>query len=561
MTAPATEPILEVENLAVSYQSAQPGVPAVDGVSLSIAPGEFVALIGESGSGKSTLSRAVAGLLPASARVTRGSVRVEGIDMAGLPERQRARRRGRLVGLVPQDPGTALDPVVTIGKQVTEIFRLHPDGTRQSRAELYERAADLLNLVGIDRPAERLRQHPHELSGGMRQRVLIAMAFGLRPKLLIADEPTSALDVTVQKQVLDVFDRLVAESNASVLFITHNLAVAADRASRALVMQDGRIVDGGPIEDLVLRPSHAYTREMISEAFGHREPPVPDQAVPATAGRPVGGVSAPGRPAASPAIQVSGLTKRFHHAGRYHDVAAVDEVTFSVPEGATFAIVGESGSGKSTTARLILGLTRPTAGAVHVLGDDTTSISGKSRQRLWRHVQLVYQNPQVALDPRFTIERVIGEPLRAAGTENAAQRRARVAELLELVGLDPVLAGRKPGELSGGQQQRVAIARAIAPRPRVIILDEPLSALDVITQARILDLLAELQRELALTYLFISHDLDVVRSISQWVAVMKQGRIVEWGPTARVFAEPREEYTRQLISSIPGARFRDRIRS
>jgi peptide/nickel transport system ATP-binding protein len=548
MTVPSADQVLDVAQLSVAYRAAPPGSPAVDEVSLSIAPGEFVALIGESGSGKSTLSRAIAGLLPASARVTSGTVRVGGLDVARLPERQRSRLRGTLVGLVPQDPGTSLDPVLTIGKQVTEIFRLHPDGKRQSRAELYERAADLLNLVGIDRPAQRLRQHPHELSGGMRQRVLIAMAFGLRPKLLIADEPTSALDVTVQKQVLDIFDQLVAESAVSVLFITHNLAVAADRASRALVMRHGRIVDGGPIEDLVLRPSHAYTREMIEQAFGRPEPPAAGHATarPATAG---------------PAIEVSGLTKRYHRPGDREAFPAVDQVAFAIPPGATFALVGESGSGKSTTARLILGLTQPSGGTVHVLGDDTTSISGRARRQLWRHVQLVYQNPQVALDPRFTVERVIAEPLRLSGSRNKAERRARVTELLQQVGLDPALAGRRPGELSGGQQQRVAIARAIAPQPRVLILDEPLSALDVLMQARILDLLAGLQRELALTYLFISHDLDVVRSISQWVAVMRRGQIVEWGPTHRVFSDPHEQYTRELISSIPGTGFRDRLAS
>jgi peptide/nickel transport system ATP-binding protein len=549
--------ILSVAGLSVSYRNAPPGVHAVNDVSLSISPGEFVALIGESGSGKSTLSRAVAGLLPASASVTSGAIRVAGIEVADLPERQRSRIRGKLVGLVPQDPGASLDPVLTIGRQVTEIFRLHRDSEQLSRAEMHQRAADLLHLVGIDRPRERLRQHPHELSGGMRQRVLIAIAFGLQPRLLIADEPTSALDVTVQKQVLDIFDRLVSESGVSVLFITHNLAVAADRASRALVMRGGRIVDGGAIEDLVLRPAHAYTREMITKAFGSRPAPAQEATAREAAAR-----EATTREAgeAPPAIEVSALTKRYRRAGQSREgFAAVDEVTFAVPQGTTFALVGESGSGKSTTARLILGLTRPSAGDVRVLGTDTTALNARSRRQIWRDIQLVYQNPQVALDPRYTVERVIEEPLRAFRTGSRGQRRSRITELLEHVGLDPVLAGRKPGQLSGGQQQRVAIARALATRSRVIILDEPLSALDVITQARILDLLARLQRELALTYLLISHDLDVVRSISQWVAVMRQGRIVEWGPTEQVFAEPRDAYTRQLIDSIPGTRFRDRV--
>ncbi|WP_432842435.1 ABC transporter ATP-binding protein [Dactylosporangium sp. CA-092794] len=536
------EPVLDIRDLTVSYRGA--AHPAVDGADLTIRAGEVVAVIGESGSGKSTLSRATIGLLPASARIERGSVHVAGHEITALGERDLVGLRGRLVGLVPQDPATSLDPVQPIGRQLTEVFRLHPDGRRLSRARLRDRAVELLELVGIDHPAQRLRQYPHELSGGMKQRVLIAISFGLRPRLLVADEPTSALDVTVQRQVLEVFDRLTAETGAAVLFVTHNLAVAADHATRAIVMRGGRVLDGGPLDELVLRPGHDYTRELVTSAFGltGREVPRP----------------APAESPAPPAIEVAGLTKSFAHGPAGH-FRAVDEVAFAVPPGSTFALVGESGSGKSTTARLILGLARPDAGRVHVQGRDVTRLTGAGRRAVWRQIQLVHQNPQVALDPRLTVEQIVAEPLRSFGLAGRAERHRRVAELLDRVGLPAAFAGRKPRELSGGQQQRVAIARALAPRSPIVVLDEALSSLDVVTQGRIVELLAQLQRELHLTYLFIAHDLDLVRSISDGVAVMRRGRVVETGPTGRVFARPAEEYTRALLDATPGRRLRERL--
>ncbi|ALM86099.1 ABC transporter ATP-binding protein [Bordetella sp. N] len=529
--------MLEIENLTIRYRSnAQ---PAVDDARLSIAGGEIVAVIGESGSGKSTLSKAVIGLLPKTARIAGGSIRLAGQDITTLSERELVGLRGRVVGLVPQDPATSLNPVQTIGAQVAEVFKLQASKRQWTRAQLREEAAALLELVGIDNPEQRLLQYPHELSGGMKQRVLIAIAFGLRPKLLIADEPTSALDVTVQKQVLEVFDRLARKTGVAVLFVTHNLAVACDHAQRAIVMRNGQILESGAIEDLVFKPRHQYTRDLVGSAFKLRA--IAQRAEPA---------------ASPPALEVVGLSKIYAH-GSGQQFKAVDMVSFSVAAGSTFALVGESGSGKSTIARLVLGLARPNAGSVRVAGREATNLAGAAQREIWRHIQLVHQNPQVSLDPRLTIEQIIGEPLQAFDIDNRARRPQLVAELLDQVGLPRSVAGRRPRELSGGQQQRVAIARALAPRPRIVVLDEALSALDVVTQGRIIDLLARLQQDLKLTYLFISHDLELVRSLSDSVAVLRQGRLIETGPTRRVFDQPQHPYTRVLLDATPGKRLRE----
>ncbi|MET0389424.1 MAG: ABC transporter ATP-binding protein [Polyangiales bacterium] len=533
-----THPVLTVDELVVSYRGAER--PAVQRASLTIRAGEVLAVIGESGSGKSTLSKAIIGLLPPSARIESGAITIDGHVITALPERQLVKLRGKLVGLVPQDPATSLDPVQPIGPQLTEVFRLHPEGRPLSRGELHDRALALLEQVGIDHPEQRLRQYPHELSGGMKQRVLIAMAFGLRPKLLITDEPTSALDVTVQKQVLEVFDRLARQTGVAVLFVTHNLAVAADHATRAIVMRGGEVLDGGAIDQLIHTPRHSYTQELISSAFR------------------VSRSERAGAPSVNPvpAVEVRGLTKLFAH-GQHAHFKAVDDVSFAVTAGSTFALVGESGSGKSTTARLILGLGRPDAGSVHIGGQDVTRLTAAAQREVWRQIQLVHQNPQVALDPRLTIAEIVEEPLRAFGIGRREERQKQVAALLDRVGLSGALATRKPRELSGGQQQRVAIARALAPRSRIVVLDEALSALDVATQGRILDLLAELQRELDLTYMFISHDLDLVRSLADHVAVLRRGRLVETGPTAQIFAHPTDPYTRALVDATPGRRLHD----
>jgi peptide/nickel transport system ATP-binding protein len=530
------KPLLAIEDLTVYYRGNSH--PAVDSAHLTVRAGEVVAVIGESGSGKSTLSKAVIGLLPKTAHIARGRILIGEQDITALSERELVKLRGRVIGLVPQDPATSLDPVQPIGAQLTEVFRLHPLNRRSSRAELHDKAAALLELVGIDHPEQRLRQYPHELSGGMKQRVLIAIAFGLRPKLLIADEPTSALDVTVQKQVLEVFDRLAQQTGAAVLFVTHNLAVACDHAQRAIVMRDGRVLESGAVEDLVFTPRHNYTRDLIRSAFKPGSRTERARVLPTEA-----------------TVEVAGLTKVFAH-GSGQQFKAVDAVSFAVEAGSTFALVGESGSGKSTTARLILGLARPDVGTVRVAGRDVTNLAGEAQREVWRHIQLVHQNPRVALDPRFTVKQIIAEPLNAFDIGSRAQRPQRIAELLDQVGLPSSIEQRRPGELSGGQQQRVAIARALAPQPRIVVLDEALSALDVVTQGRILDLLQQLQNELNLTYLFISHDLGLVRSLSDAVAVLRHGRLIETGPTHQVFDCPRHAYTRALLDATPGKRLR-----
>ncbi|WP_072803591.1 dipeptide ABC transporter ATP-binding protein [Rhodococcoides yunnanense] len=539
-------PVVEIEDLSVEYRSSRhSATPTLHGVSLHIDPGEIVAVVGESGSGKTTLSRAVIGLLPKTGRVTGGSIRLAGRELTTLSKRELADVLGREIALVPQDPATALNPVLTIGKQVSEVFRLHRRALGIDAAEIRRRSLDLLELVGIDRPSVRFDQYPHELSGGMRQRVLIAIAFGLRPSLLIADEPTSALDVTVQRQVLDVLDDLAREFSVAVLFVTHNLAVATDRASRVVVMRGGHIVEQGDVADIARAPQDPYTAELLREAFAF-----------SVLG---GGRSRSEQRAgssATPAITVRGVRKTFQTpTGKGKAILAVDDVSFTVAAGSTFALVGESGSGKSTTAGLIMGLQSANDGSISVLGHEVVGATSRRRRELWRNIQLVYQNPRAALDPRWSIREIVGEPLRSYGIADRARRPARIADVLDRVGLPTSVLTRRPGELSGGQQQRVAIARALVVDPEIIVLDEALSALDVVTQAQVLALLERLQHEQGLTYLFISHDLAVVRAISDSVAVMRAGKIVEQGTVEDVFDDPQHSYTQNLIESVPGNRF------
>jgi len=539
----AVPPVLSLRGLTVDFASGKSTVPAVRGIDLDLAEGEFVAIVGESGSGKTTLGTAAIGLLPPTAHVG-GSIRLDGLELNGQGERLWNTVRGRKVAFVAQDPGSSLNPVKTIGSQVAEIFKLGARGQATTRAEVYRRCVELLASVGIDRPELRLKQYPHELSGGMKQRVLLAIAFGLKPRLLIADEPTSALDVTVQKQVLEVFDALVADSGSTVLFITHDLAVASDHASRIVVMQQGRVVEEGSTEQIVLDPAEDYTRRLLAEAG--LEPVAHEPA----AGAGVTGVSIV--PDAAPAVRVSGLVKEFGSGDSAF--RAVDSVSFAVPAGSTFAVVGESGSGKSTTARLLMGLLAPTAGQVEIAGRDTAGYNPRQKRELWRSIQLVYQNPDSALDPRSTVRDTIAEPLRSYRVGTKAERRARVDELLDQVALPRELGDRRPRELSGGQRQRVAIARALALNAGIIILDEALSALDVLTQASTIELLKRLQREHGLTYIFISHDLEIVRRFADHVAVLRRGVLVETGPIESVFTSPQSEYTRALLSAIPGQR-------
>ncbi|MFI7699445.1 dipeptide ABC transporter ATP-binding protein [Nonomuraea sp. NPDC049480] len=517
--------LLDIRDLAVSYD----GRRAVDGVSFAIEPEEVVAVVGESGSGKSTTAHAIIGLLPGNATVDAGRIGFGEADLAGWSERRLRSVRGAQIGLIPQDPANSLDPVKTIGAQIGEVLRIHRYGDRRT---IRRQVLDLLARVGLPDPEMQARRYPHELSGGMRQRVLIAIAIALRPRLIIADEPTSALDVTVQRRILDLLDDLRTEYGTAVLLVTHDLGLAASRSDRLVVMKDGRIVEQGPTAAVLAAPEADYTKRLLNDA-------------PALSARPF--LDSPGeppeaRPATGPAIVVRDLVKEFRVGRR--PFRAVDGVSFEVARGTTHALVGESGSGKTTTARMVVRFATPTSGTVTIAGapDD---------RRFRRHVQLVYQNPYGSLDPRQSIGKIVEEPLRNFNLGDRASRRARVADLLERVALPEDVLARRPRELSGGQRQRVAIARALAADPEVIVLDEAVSALDVTVQAQILDLLERLQRDLGLTYLFISHDLAVVRQISHTVSVMSKGRIVETGTTRQVFTEPRHDYTRELLAAIP----------
>lgn len=530
--------VLAASDLRISYN----GREVVHGISFEIEEGETLALVGESGSGKSTTAHAILGLLPSGGTVDGGSVVLGDLDISGWTDRALRGIRGAEIGLVPQDPTTSLDPVRPIGAQVEEILRLHGHRDRRSRRA---RVIELLDRVGIDDPDLRARQYPHELSGGMRQRVLIATAIALRPRLLIADEPTSALDATVQRTVLDLLDELQREEGTSILLVTHDLGVAADRAERLVVLKGGRIVEQGPSEAVLAAPSDPYTRQLLADApafaTGFRRPEAPPflrDAAAVAAENPY-------------AIVAEGLVKEFRVAGRER-FRAVDDVSFRVRRGTTHALVGESGSGKTTTARLITRFHQPDAGAIEVAGEDVTHAKREQLRALRRRVQLVYQNPFASLDPRQQIVDIVAEPLQNFRVGSRAERRERALALLDRVSLPADLARRTPRELSGGQRQRVAIARALAIDPEVVVLDEAVSALDVTVQARILELLTSLQAELALTYLFISHDLAVVRRISHTVSVMRRGRIVEEGQTEDLFRDPQHEYTRELLAAVPG---------
>jgi peptide/nickel transport system ATP-binding protein len=548
LVAPAAGPVVEVSGLSVAYGQ----VPAVSGLDLSIAAGETVAIVGESGSGKTTTANAIIGLLPASAAITAGTVRVLGDDVTRAREPTWRRIRGRVVGLVPQDPMVALNPTLRIGTQVAEAVR---ERGVVDRRRLSVEVVETLERAGLDNAVLRARQYPHELSGGMRQRVLIAIALAGQPRLLIADEPTSALDVTSQRRILDHLESLVRDSGTALLVITHDLGVAADRANRVIVMRAGEIVEQGPPATVLVAPKHAYARRLIAAAPGL-----------AAVSRPGGLAAATPRPEPGPKpatgdgreiLRLAGVTKDFalpRSPGGPRTHRAVDDVSLTVTPGRTLGLVGESGSGKTTTLRLALGLETPSAGEVFFDGQRISGLGWRRLRPLRRRFQLVHQNPFASLDPRFTLYQTIVEPLVSFRVGTPSQRRARVVELLDAVALPRALLRRRPAELSGGQRQRVAIARALTLAPELLLLDEPVSALDVSVQAQILDLLAELQRELGLAYLFISHDLAVVSRLAHTVAVMRAGRIVEQGPAARVFSAPRSDYTRELIAAIPGQR-------
>ncbi|MGI5440386.1 dipeptide ABC transporter ATP-binding protein [Streptomyces shenzhenensis] len=536
-----TTPLLEIRGLSVSYRTRRGTVPALRGVDLDVWPGQVTAVVGESGSGKSTTAHAVTRLLAANGAIDAGTVRFGRHDLATLSEAELRTVRGAQIGLVPQDPTVSLNPVKRIGDQVAEVLRIHGLATRRSAAT---EAAAVLDRAGLPDAAVRARQYPHELSGGMRQRALIAIAIAAQPQLIIADEPTSALDVTVQRVILDHLQHLTEESGTAILFVTHDLGVAADRAQRLVVMSQGKVVEAGETRAILDDPRHEYTRRLLASAPS------------LTAARPRASVSA-AQADAPPLIEARNLVKEFRlprAGGEARTLRAVDDVSLTLRRGQTLALVGESGSGKSTTARLVLRLADTTSGQVLFDGTDVTTARGAQARKLRRRAQLIYQNPYASLDPRFSVGEVITEPLRAFRVGDRASRLARARELLDRVALPASTLERRPAELSGGQRQRVAIARALALSPDVVVCDEPVSALDVSVQAQVIDLLAELQEDTGVAYLFISHDLAVVRRLAHQVAVMRAGRIVEMGPPEDLFTEARHAYTRELIAAIPGGR-------
>jgi peptide/nickel transport system ATP-binding protein len=540
--------VVAVENLSVGYRQGRHQVSAVSGLSMAIKPGEIVALVGESGSGKSTVAHAIGGLLPPSGVISSGSIALHGRDITSWGPRLRP-IRGRQIGFVSQDPMVALDPVQTIGRQVTEVYAVHKVGTRSDRPQ---RAREILAVAGLPDPDGLLARYPHELSGGMRQRVLIAIALALSPSLLIADEPTTALDATVQRQILDFVAGTVRERRAALLLITHDLGLAADYADTVTVMSRGRVVETGPVRGVVTAPSDPYTVRLVSSSLLLTSRPATTRPV---AGWPAAGPEADG--AESALVSAKDLVKVFRprHQRGSDGVRAVDGVSFEVARGESVGLVGESGSGKSTLARLLMMLERPDGGQLVIDGQDVTRLPVREERPWRRRIQLVYQNPYASLDPRMSIEDTITEPLLVFGVGDRASREQKAAELLDRVSLPQSVRPRRPAELSGGQRQRVAIARALAISPEILVCDEPVSALDVTVQAQILELICEFQDRLGLTVLFISHDLGVVRQVCQRVLVMRAGRIVESGRAEDVFTAPEQPYTRELLAAVPGARF------
>src|ERR1700757_3957650 len=546
MSAPEA-PLLAVRGLEVRFGT---HAPAVCGMDLTVRRGQTVAVVGESGSGKSTTAAAILGLLPPGGRITAGRIVLDGRDITSLD--RRADRsllrsiRGRVIGYVPQDPMTNLNPVWKVGFQIREALRANTDGREARR-----RAVELLAQAGMPDPVKQAGRSPHQLSGGMCQRALIAIGLAGRPRLLIADEPTSALDVTVQRQVLDHLQHLAAELGTAVLLITHDLALAAERAEQLVVIHRGRVVETGAAQSILSDPQHPYPRQLVAAApsvhpvGGAMARPRPDNTTPV------------GRSETRDLLVAADLTKTYRstHGTPWRKVEfrAVDGVSFLLRKATTLAIVGESGSGKSTLARMVLGLLPPTSGTVMFDGRDVAAMDRREVLAFRHRVQPVFQNPYSSLDPMYTVFRAIEEPLRIHRIGDRRERRASVRELAEQVALPLSVLERRPRELSGGQRQRVAIARALALRPDVVVCDEAVSALDVLVQAQILELLAELKDALGLSYLFISHDLAVIRQIADEVLVLQAGRAVEHAPTDEVFTQPQDDYTRQLLAAIPGA--------
>ncbi|PLR37517.1 ABC transporter ATP-binding protein [Chimaeribacter coloradensis] len=525
-------PLLALENLTLSYRNGHQRQRVVNNVSFTLEAGEMVALVGESGSGKTTTAQAIIGLLAENGERDAGRILFNGVEISRWSQRRLDSLRGARISLIPQDPGSSLNPIKTIGSQVAEVLALHQRLSRKARDE---RVIALLARVGLSHPEQRAQQYPHQLSGGMKQRVLIAIAIALQPALIIADEPTSALDVTVQKRILDLIDELRRESGTAVLFVTHDLALAAQRADRLLVFRHGEVQEQGPTARVIASPGSPYTRRLFADLAALAPPALPGPAA-----------------LACPALVAEGVSKAFPLGPRgSQPLQALRDVSFSVPRGTTHALVGESGSGKSTLARILLGFQTADSGRIVLDGIDTTGLSGEAQRQMRQKIQLVYQNPFASLDPSQSLYQIIEEPLLNFAPLSKSERRARVEAVTTRVALPLELLARKPRALSGGQRQRVAIARALVLQPGILVLDEATSALDVTVQAQILALLQQLQQQLGLTYLFISHDLATVRRIAHSVTVLRAGEVVDQGPVAALFAHPTSDYTRELIAAIP----------
>ncbi len=544
------KPLVEIKDLEVSFRSSTGMVPAVRKANMQIYPGQHVAIVGESGSGKSTLAHSIIDLLPGTGKIVGGQILFDGEDLVTMPKNKIIGLRGSQIGLVPQDPMSNLNPVWKIGFQVKETLKAN--GVK--RADLDERIIEALENAGLPDAQHRQRQYPHEFSGGMRQRALIAIGLANKPRLLIADEPTSALDVTVQRTILDHLEELTTELGAAVLFITHDLGLAAERAEHLVVMHRGRIVESGSALEILQNPQHPYTQRLVAAApslASKRIMSEKKQDTPISVNEPAENTKD------DILLEVEHLTKVFPIRGKGLRKAkkfkAVDDVSFQIKRGETMALVGESGSGKSTVANIVLNLLEPTAGKVNFDGTIVGDLNRKELFNFRHRVQPIFQNPYGSLDPMYSIYRIIEEPLKLHKVGSKQERAKRVAELLDMVALPESTMRRYPNELSGGQRQRVAIARALALNPELVVCDEAVSALDVLVQNQILYLLSDLQHELNLTYLFITHDLAVVRQVADDVAVMEKGKIVEYASTDEVFNNPKEAYTKALLDAIPGA--------
>ncbi|MBB3264574.1 peptide/nickel transport system ATP-binding protein [Azospirillum sp. OGB3] len=527
-------PLLDVRNLTIALPRGADRPHAVEDLTFTLEPGEILCVVGESGSGKSMTAHAVMGLLPKAVTVSAGEIRHQGTNVFSLPERDQRALRGGRIAMIFQEPMTALNPLMRVGDQIDEVLRYH---TTLDRAARRARVVELLASVGLPEPDHLRRSYPFRLSGGQRQRVMIAMALAVEPDILIADEPTTALDVTTQKQILELIQDIQAKRRMGVMFITHDFGVVAEIAHRVAVMQRGRIVEIGSAEEVLNHPKHPYTRQLIAAVphlIEHRED--------FTRAR-------------QPVLTAEKVCKTFHLGGGFftpgRKVVAGDDLSLTIHQGETVGLVGESGSGKSTLGRSIVGLIKPDSGRILFEGVDLLSLSRPAFRPYRRHVQMVFQDPYASLNPRHTVGDIITQGPVAFG-EDRHKALDKAKALLKLVGLDASAAERFPHEFSGGQRQRISIARALALEPKLLIADEPVSALDVSVQAQVLDLLEDLRHRLNLSMLFITHDLRIAAQICDTIAVMQKGRIVEIGPAKEVFGNPQHAYTRTLLDAIPG---------